>query len=215
MTTGRLRPPLQFYAGGVIAPSKANERRIEMTIALEMLSPPDRRFSASLRNRSARAGHTSPKVLPPSLEGVHHLYHHHPRDCRTIPEITVARPFFIMHGKGSEVPPGQLSCPAVPVTCPTPARWDNWRGSIRPASCPAACPGQMSLWLKHFRHFAPARAAPRGTTQLSRLSLAARRREDSGPLAGGERQRLDVGPGTVVGGPLRAQHWESVQTHIT
>jgi hypothetical protein len=93
MTTGRLRPPLQFYAGGVIAPSKANERRIEVTIVLEMLSPPDRRFSASLRNRSARAGHTSPKVLPPSLEGVHHLYHHHPRDCRTIPEITSPAPF--------------------------------------------------------------------------------------------------------------------------
>jgi hypothetical protein len=75
----------------------------------------------------------------------------------------------------SAVPPGQLSCPAVPASYPAPARWDNWRGFIRPASCPAACPGQMSLWLKHFRHFAPARAAPRGTTQLSRLSLAARR----------------------------------------
>ena len=35
-----------------------------MTIDLGMLSAPDRRSSASLRNRSARAGPTSPKATP-------------------------------------------------------------------------------------------------------------------------------------------------------
>ena len=69
---------IAVYASGDIVPSKANERRIEMTIALEMLSPPDRRSSASLRNRSARAGPTSPKATPAVFgRGYTNLYHHH------------------------------------------------------------------------------------------------------------------------------------------